>query len=581
MIINKIVIDHIKGIDHFEFSQELYPNRPNILVAPNGYGKSSFATAFLSAKNGPIVLKPEECHNEDINNIPKLEVFLNNGQTLVADNNTNTIIGQYSIHVANNQLIPNAKAKHFGQRTHAKADLDIRPTHVIRNVPKPESFTYHLPSLKRIFGLNNKVLVNISNIYKNPKELAQIENGINFHTFELQPYIKAINKAIDQINSIPAKVSAASIKDEIERIGIMSFDIPDWNTLVLNIETVLRCRLADASLSAWQYIEIRKSMGNVKYKKALAFANFLYIKSTIDSTLESLNPVRDRFSIVSKVEGNNLIIRWPKAHQISNGQRDIMVFIAQLLECEFQSEKNCILVIDEFFDYLDDANLVAFQYYVSTLIDRFKRKKRLIFPILLTHIDPKYLKHFCFNDKRLNVCYLKETKAKIGKEMVKLVVKREDPLIQMETDKYFFHYHPDSGNIDISNKLATLGLNKDWGCPKQFRSKVDRQTRTMFFEPDKPFDPLAVCFSIRIKIEENIYSKLMNDADREAFLKTHGTKEKLNFAQSKGVFVPETYYLLGIIYNHPLHDADEDMCCSLSMKLDNPVIKNMISKLWQ
>ena len=68
MIINKIFIDNIKGIDHFEFSQDLYPNRPNILVAPNGYGKSSFATAFLSAQNGPIVLKPEECHNEDINN---------------------------------------------------------------------------------------------------------------------------------------------------------------------------------------------------------------------------------------------------------------------------------------------------------------------------------------------------------------------------------------------------------------------------------------------------------------------------------------------------------------------------------
>ena len=88
MIINKIFIDNIKGIDHFEFSQDLYPNRPNILVAPNGYGKSSFATAFLSAQNGPIVLKPEECHTEDINNNPKLEVSLNNGQTLVADKNT-------------------------------------------------------------------------------------------------------------------------------------------------------------------------------------------------------------------------------------------------------------------------------------------------------------------------------------------------------------------------------------------------------------------------------------------------------------------------------------------------------------
>lgn len=580
MIINKIVIDNIKGIDHFDFSQDLYPNRPNILVAPNGYGKSSFATAFLSARNGPIVLKPEECHNEDINNIPKIEVSLNNGKTLVADKNTNTIINEYSIHVANNQLIPNAKAKHFGQRTHAKADLDIKPTHIIRKVPKQESFAYHLARLKNSFGVNNKVLKDISIIYTNYQNLAKIENGITFHTFDLKPYNKAITQAIAQINSISTKVSAVNIKDEIERKGIMSLDIPEWNAIVSNIKTVLKCRDADAALSAWQYIVVRKLIGDVKYKKALAYANFLFNKNIIDRTLESLNPVQDRFSIVSKVEGGDLVVRWPKAHQISNGQRDIMVFIAQLLECEFQSGKNCILVIDEFFDYLDDANLVAFQYYVSTLIDRFKRNKRLIFPILLTHIDPKYLQHFCFNDKRLNVCYLKETNAKIGKEMVKLVAKREDPLIQSETDTYFFHYHPNSADIDISNKFANLGLNKDWGKPIAFRSKVDRQTRAMFYEPNKPFDPLAVCFSIRIKIEETIYSQLKNDADREAFLNTHGTKEKLNFAQSIGVFVPETYHLLGIIYNHPLHDADEDMAYSLSMKLDNPVIRNMIYKLW-
>lgn len=580
MIINKIVIDNIKGIDHFEFSQDLYPNRPNILVAPNGYGKSSFATAFLSAQNGPIVLKPEEYHNENLNNIPKLEVSLNNGQNLVADNNTNTIIKEYSIHVANNQLIPNAKAKHFGQRTHAKADLDIKPTHIIRKVPKQESFAYHLSAMKMKFGINNKVLKDISIIYTNYQNLAQIENGITFHTFDLKPYNNAITQAIAQINSISTKVSAVNIKDEIERNGIMSLNIPDWNAIVSNIKIVLKCGDADAALSAWQYIVVRKSIGDVKYKKALAYANFLFNKNIIDKTLESLNPVQDRFSIVSKVEGGDLVVRWPKAHQISNGQRDIMVFIAQLLECEYQSGKNCILVIDEFFDYLDDANLVAFQYYVSTLIDRFKRNKRLIFPILLTHIDTKYLQHFCFNDKRLNVCYLKETNAKIGKEMVKLVAKREDPLIQSETDTYFFHFHPKSEEIDISNKFVNLGLNKDWGKPIVFRNKVDRQTRAMFYEPDKPFDPLAVCFSIRIKIEEIIYNQLKNDADREAFLKTHGTKEKLNYAQCKGVFVPETYHLLGIIYNHPLHDADENMACSLSMKLDNPVIKNMIYKLW-
>ena len=60
------------------------------------------------------------------------------------------------------------------------------------------------------------------------------------------------------------------------------------------------------------------------------------------------------------------------------------------------------------------------------------------------------------------------------------------------------------------------------------------------------------------------------------------TTEKLNFARNHGVVIPETYYLLGIIYNHPLHIAgDNDISKQLSMKLENETIKSMIKYLWQ
>ena len=578
MIVNKIIIDNIKGIGHRELMVDLQPNRPNILVAPNGYGKSSIATAFLAAKMGPIVLKPEECHNEDSNNLPKLSVFLNNGVELIADNTRNTILSEYSIHVANNQLIPNAKAKHFGRITQAKANLDIKPTHVIRKVPRVAHFGYSLPSMKRAFRGNNKVLLDISSLYGNYMLLLKVEKDVNFHAFDLKPYNKAIEAIIPRINAMSG--TAVFVKGEIRRQGLFTIDIPEWATLVANMKDALQIDEIDAALCAWQHVTVRKNMGASAYNKAMAYSAFLWKKQQIDETIESMNPVQERFKIESKVEGDDLVINWPKAHQISNGQRDIMVFIAQLLECEYQSSKNCILIIDEFFDYLDDANLVAFQYYVSMLIDRFKRNKRLIFPVLLTHLDPNYLKHFCFNDKRLNICYLRETNAKISKEMVKLVAKREEHLIKDVLDSYFFHYHPDSADIDITDELKSLGLNKDWGSPVTFRNKVDRQTRIMYFEPNKSFDPLAVCFSVRVKIEENVYNLLSTEVDREEFLQTHGTNEKLSFAQRKGVSVSETYHLLGIIYNHPLHEADENMAQSLGMKLDNPVIKNMIFKLW-
>jgi len=266
---------------------------------------------------------------------------------------------------------------------------------------------------------------------------------------------------------------------------------------------------------------------------------------------------------------------------ISNGQRDILTFISRLMECHYKESKACILVIDEFFDYLDDANLVAFQYYVSTLIDSYRKHKRIIFPILLTHIDPNYLKHFCFNDKRLNVCYLKECKGRISDKMSRLIGTRENPLIKNEVDTFFLHFHPNFGEVDITDKFKELSLNEDWGKPENFKKKVDRELRRYLFESDNAYDPLAVCVSIRIKIEESVYSCIKEDTYRANFLATHGTTEKLNYAHDLGILIPETYYLLGIIYNHPLHlVGDNDVSKPLSMKLENLTIKSMIKHLW-
>ena len=44
--ITSITCNHVKGINHLDVPCDFYPNKPNFLVAPNGSGKSSLATAF-------------------------------------------------------------------------------------------------------------------------------------------------------------------------------------------------------------------------------------------------------------------------------------------------------------------------------------------------------------------------------------------------------------------------------------------------------------------------------------------------------------------------------------------------------
>ena len=337
----------------------------------------------------------------------------------------------------------------------------------------------------------------------------------------------------------------------------------------------------DAYLTAWQFIQVKNSMG-ANFLKACKFQFYLEEKEHYTQTIDSFNPVRDRFDIKPKKDKNSLVIKWPKAHEISNGQRDILTFIALLLKSRRDFKKrDCILVIDEIFDYMDDGNLITFQYFISTFIDEMKRDKRRIFPILLTHLDPLFFNHFCFNDTKIHVNYIKDIKVKTNQNILNLIYKREDESIKDIVDAHYFHYHPSSATIDVTEEFRALGLIKDWGIPQMFFKKIFREVRRYLLE-DEDFDTLAICFGVRVQIEKLVYDKIPDDENKRKFIEeTNGTKNKLLFAQGLGVQIPETYFLLGIIYNTSLHlSQGQDISKPLGLKLENGTIKQMINNLF-
>ena len=103
-MIEKIQITNIKGIgtntpnSTFEF--ELRPNRPHIFVAPNGFGKSSLATAFNRLRATKIILEKNDFFKNNENNNPKIELtYSNNGAnstTIEANENTNQFRQNFS-----------------------------------------------------------------------------------------------------------------------------------------------------------------------------------------------------------------------------------------------------------------------------------------------------------------------------------------------------------------------------------------------------------------------------------------------------------------------------------------------------
>ena len=70
MSISEIEINNIKGISRKSFKVQLLPYKPNLLVAPNGFGKSSIATAFASMNTKGMDLAQKDHYKEDTSLLP-------------------------------------------------------------------------------------------------------------------------------------------------------------------------------------------------------------------------------------------------------------------------------------------------------------------------------------------------------------------------------------------------------------------------------------------------------------------------------------------------------------------------------
>lgn len=105
-MIKVIEIENIKGIQQKRFELDILPNKPSLLVAPNGFGKSSFASAFNSMNNRRINLTEDNYHTEDETLAPRIYIEYERPDTsiatLEATSTTNSISSEFDYFVINN-----------------------------------------------------------------------------------------------------------------------------------------------------------------------------------------------------------------------------------------------------------------------------------------------------------------------------------------------------------------------------------------------------------------------------------------------------------------------------------------------
>jgi len=467
----------------------------------------------------------------------------------------------------------------MGGFSKATASIIVDTIELLSTVPEKITFDYSITDNKTWFGPNGKILINIENILLNSEEFIYLlSKKINSSEFnKKRSYINPVENVIKEINKLTG--TSAQIKTNIEHSILASLElIEPLKTLCILIKEFTGNSVVECYLHS---LQLTKVIQGATFLKALTYKVYCRDKSFFDDLLNSVNSTRHILKTKEVKKSKNstkkkLVVEFPKVSSISNGQRDIISFISQIQKAKSSFKKlNCILIVDEIFDYLDDANLVSFQYYITKLIEDFKSQGRNLFPILLTHLDPQYFNHFCFNKHKMQICYLARSPHRVTSKFLDIVKNRKDQSIEDSLSKYFFHYHPD--DKDLEDHFVRLNMPKIWGKSLSFHAQVFIELNN--YLKDERYDPIAVLFAIRIKIEKLAYISLPDDY-KDKFIITHKTRSKLEFCEEKGILIPETNYLLGLIYNDDLHwRNNRDYITPLVSKLENMTVKKMISEL--
>lgn len=573
--IDEIAIQNVKGIGQKQLFLSLIPNKPNLLVAPNGFGKSSFAAAFLSLQRNRLDLHKDNFHKEDEKLAPSLVVKYtlddNSKGVKEANQHKNELAHIFDIFVINNQLVPKARKIKISGALIAMPSLEISPITLIAKIPEKAKFSYSYTTTKASFGANGKILNSIDAVISDHSLISRCYDEVDFAKSVQVKSVAAISALKNFINDATGTVDdlfsaiPTALTDVVESLPHISQIVA-----ILKNEKIVFVRPLDFVLTALQITELHNS-DKALFKKVAGRYAYLLEKGQFEQAFASLKGTWKNIAPVEDKKAG-LIVSFPAANKISNGERDSICFFALLMQAKVKLKKQqCVLVIDEVFDYLDDANLVVAQYYLSQMITEFKAQGRQLFPLIMTHLNPVYFKNFCLKDQ--HIFYLDKHGTSADRSVEKIIVNREHPSIKNDVSKYFLHYHPNA--VDLNPEFHALGLLPALATAKQFEEHVFEELRK--YLGGHKYDPVSVCCAVRLMIEKWSYDAL-NSAFHAEYLSTWKTPAKLEFVEQKGIDAPEVFYLLGVIYNEAMHLRDNrDNFSPLSSKLSNLTIKHMIS----
>ena len=588
-MINKIRIENVKGYSAQgkELNVNLDPKKINLCIAPNGFGKSSLATAFESLKRNRLEVTEDNKHIGQKNLKSSVKLTIDDLEYTADD--TKNEFADYQAYVIHNRSRVDYKKQRIRSYVNVEAYLEIADIDVCA-VEKPTNISYKINSIKDEFGENKKVLTSIDSLLHSTRFLYLLpecfDDFSKFSAKKRLDKLKAVQNRINSHRGTEEQVRAQIIDDFFTEIEVEE-NYAHFKSILLKVNPAASG--FDVFNTFFQLLYIwNHQKDNVR--GACSRAHYERYKHRIDDNLKLLDTTGR--SICSKERNGRLVVTFPHADDISNGQRDVLTFATELMvfKAGFRPDKKYILIIDEVFDYLDDANIMAAQYYLSQIV---KKNQGNIYVLLLTHLNPYNFRNYIFNEKVINQVYLEETKPVATQEMMKFIAFRQglnkknanDKALEEDLSCYIFHYNPQV--IDLSARIASYakpGVKSTWGKTAVFKvALIDELNK--YFADASVYDPYAVALALRLRVEKVMYDKLGSEQLKIDFVKTYKTNEKLKFCEDNNIPVPDAYYIVNAIHNSSDHLRENPVTGqfeekAMVYKLQNGVIKSVLKKLF-
>lgn len=531
-------------------------------------------TAFVAAAHGKMKLNKGDYYCGEESNIPSLELeYSNDGvtKTVISDDRRGDISKAFSIFTINNPLYAKPTGRNMGGFASRSAELYIQDVEVC-TIPDKFELEYRFADIKRQFG---KSTPNLSEFFSSVDGLEFILN--NKETIGKCVMQKRLQKILSPVTSENVVTYVAILEAQPAVILLLNALKENYS---LTTENAVKYII--------QIIAVVKNAGYDSIQKALKWVRYKKQNAIVNVRLSEFNTTG--LPLRASKHGDKLVISFGRANRMSNGERDVLSFVASLVAFESSLDKKpAILIMDEVFDYLDGTNLLAAQYYLSNMIQTIKKNNETVFPIIMTHLDPSVFSTYCF--KKMAVHYLtSKSVIDISDNIVKLLFLRgqmrsgKDPDLE-DLEKHMLHYHP--ANWTIPNRVKSQLPDGFWVNSELFREYVYSEVKDKYLN-DLDYNALAVIIGLRIRVEEKAVVYIPEEC-RSQFYDFHGSREKLMYTERFTDELPEPFYLLQPLYNDALHlrnngygheQETKNKIESAYLKTSSGIIKEMIREVF-